>query len=215
MAHDPHPHEGRRAAVLTAPTDPIEAFQAHLAEARAAIGEDRKRDATICVLATVDPAGQPHARFVLLKDADAMGFVFYTNYESDKAAELDASGKASIAMHWPEIGVQIRVEGPVARVDGAESDAYFASRPRGSRLGAWASAQSRPIADRASLEASLDAVTARFEGQEVPRPPHWGGYRLAPHAIELWYDGPYRLHDRFRYRRTSVDVPWQVQRLSP
>ena len=184
----------------------------HLQEAATAFGDDLRRDATCGVLATASPDGQPHARYVLFKQADAEGVIFYTNYASAKGREIAANPKVAVSFHWFEIGVQIRLEGALEKLSASESDAYFQSRPRGSRVGAWASQQSAPIESREALEASVAAAEARF-GDEVPRPEHWGGYRLRPVRIELWYDGAYRLHDRFVYERSGEG--WEVQRLSP
>lgn len=185
----------------------------HLREAKEAFGDDPRRDATCGVLATASADGQPHARYVLFKQADEEGIVFYTNYESAKGREIAENPLVAISFHWFEIGVQLRLEGAIAKVSPGESDAYFASRPRGSRVGAWASDQSRTIESREALEAKVADTTARFANDEVPRPPHWGGYRLRPRRIELWYDGAYRLHDRFVYERE--DEGWKVTRLSP
>jgi pyridoxamine 5'-phosphate oxidase len=170
-------------------------------------------DATRAALATCDRAGRPSLRFVLVKHWDARGFVFFTNLESRKARELDENPQAALAFHWSSTGEQIRIEGPVERVSDAESDAYFESRTRGSQLGAWASAQSQPIAARSLLEARLAEVEARFAGRAVERPPFWGGLRLCPDRIEFWRDRPDRLHDRELYTRTGDS--WQIALLSP
>ncbi|NWF79093.1 MAG: pyridoxamine 5'-phosphate oxidase [Chloroflexi bacterium] len=165
-------------------------------------------------LATVSREGRPAARVVLIKDFDAEGFVFYTNYASRKGEDLDATGVAAMVFYWPELERQVRVEGNVARVAEAESDAYFASRPLGSQLGAWTSPQSRVIAGRAELEARLAEVTQRFGAGPVPRPAWWGGYRLRPLLLEFWQGRPNRLHDRICYQRTP-DGGWQIERLAP
>jgi pyridoxamine 5'-phosphate oxidase len=170
-------------------------------------------DATRAALATCDRAGRPSLRFVLVKHWDARGFVFFTNLESRKARELDENPQAALAFHWSSTGEQIRIEGPVERVSDAESDAYFETRTRGSQLGAWASAQSQPIAARSLLEARLAEVEARYAGRAVERPPFWGGLRLCPDRIEFWRDRPDRLHDRELYTRTGDS--WQVALLSP
>jgi pyridoxamine 5'-phosphate oxidase len=156
---------------------------------------------TAMTLATSDDAGRISARVVLLKEADSRGFVFYTNYQSRKAAELDRQRRAALCFLWKTLrhGVQVRVEGLAERVSAAESDAYFATRPRESQIGAWASMQSQTLPDRATLVARVEAFTQRFAGQPVPRPPHWGGYRVVPDRIEFWYGRPHRLHERECY----------------
>ena len=165
------------------------------------------------VVATVDKGGWPHARNLLVKDVDERGFVFYTNYESAKAAELESAGKASLLFSWLPMHRQVRVVGTVARVDAEQSDAYFASRPRGSQLGAWASPQSDLIADASVLERAVQDVEARFADTEVVRPPFWGGYRLAPVMFEFWQGRPSRLHDRLRY--VYRDGAWHIDRIAP
>jgi pyridoxamine 5'-phosphate oxidase len=172
-------------------TDPFQLFDAWFAEARAS----EPNDSNAMALATVDAAGQPSVRMVLLKGHGPDGFVFYTNRESRKAADLAAVPKAALLFHWKSLRRQIRIEGAVSRVGDAESDAYFASRSRDSQLGAWASDQSRPLDARATFEARYEEARARFKG-DVPRPPHWGGYRVAPSAIEFWQDREHRLHER-------------------
>ena len=164
-------------------------------------------------LATVDARGRPRARMVLLKTSDARGLTFYTNLESAKARELAGRPYAALVMWWPELHRQVRVEGRVARVSAAESDTYFATRPRGAQLGAWASPQSRVLASRAALDRSLEAVRVRFDRAIVPRPPHWGGLRLVPSAIEFWQGRPDRMHDRLRYTRSGSR--WKRARLAP
>jgi pyridoxamine 5'-phosphate oxidase len=190
--------------------DPIARFHESFARARTSESFDASRVA----LATADRTGQPSVRFVLLKHADAAGFVFYTNLESRKARELTENPRAALSFHWASIGEQIRVEGRVERVSDAEADAYFAKRPRGSQLGACASKQSSPIASREELEQRVAALDREFAGRPVPRPPFWGGFRVVPTAIEFWYDRQDRLHDRFLYQRTA-DGGWVVTRLSP
>ena len=165
-------------------------------------------------LATATPDGRPAARMVLLRGFDARGFVFYTNYGSRKAAALAANPRAALVFYWPALHRQVRVEGAVARVDAAESDAYFAGRPRGSQIGAWASAQSAPIADRAALERAVAAVEQAYAGRAVPRPPFWGGFRVTPDCLEFWQGQPNRLHDRIRYDRTAAGG-WTIARLQP
>ena len=194
---------------IAAGTDPFSLFQSWYDEAVAA----EVNDPDAMALATVDKGGMPSVRMVLLKEWAPDGFVFYTNYESRKSGELDATGKAAFCIHWKSLRRQVRVVGPVSRVDAARSDAYFASRGRGSRIGAWASAQSRPLGSRDSLAAAVAEVEARFP-DDVPRPPHWGGFLIAPQEIEFWADGDHRLHDRFRF--TSDDAGnWDISRLNP
>lgn len=176
--------------------------------------ETEPNDPNAIALSTVDADGLPNARIVLLKDIERDAFVFYTNYESKKAEELKASGKAAFAMHWKTQRRQIRVRGLVEQEDGAAADAYYASRSLKSRLGAWASDQSRPLESRAILEARLEDVTQRL-GEDPPRPPHWGGFRIRPVEIEFWADGAHRLHNRFRWSRMSLADDWHVQRLHP
>jgi len=165
------------------------------------------------VVATSTPGGQPSARMVLLRGVDDRGFCFYTNFDSRKGEELAANPYAAIAFHWPEVLRQVRATGRVARVSDAESDAYWYARPRASRVSAWASAQSAPVATREELEARVDDVEARFADGEVPRPDEWGGFRVAPDEIEFWQHRDDRLHDRFLYTRSDDD--WQVVRLQP
>ncbi|URW75308.1 pyridoxamine 5'-phosphate oxidase [Sphingomonas donggukensis] len=188
--------------------DPIAIFDAWLADA----GRSEPNDPNAMALATVDADGQPSVRMVLLKGHDDRGFVFYTNRESRKAGELAANRHAALLFHWKSLRRQVRIEGPVTRVTDAESDAYFATRSRASQVGAWASDQSRPLDDRATFEARYTEVEARFPG-DVPRPPHWGGYRVAPSAIELWEDRPGRLHHRRLFTRT--DGGWDEGLLYP
>jgi pyridoxamine 5'-phosphate oxidase len=189
--------------------DPIARFKALFEKAR----DVEPHDASAASLATADARGRPSARMVLLKGADARGFVFFTNFGSRKAREIEANPFAALCLHWPASQQQVRVEGRVERASDAESDAYFATRPRDSQLGAWASRQSEPIASREELEARVAELAARFP-DVVPRPPFWGGYRLVPDRVELWFSGPGRLHDRFAYQRDGAGA-WTMTRLSP
>jgi pyridoxamine 5'-phosphate oxidase len=166
------------------------------------------------VLSTVDADGVPDARNLLIRGADHNGFSFFTNYLSAKSRQLQINPVAAATSSWLDLHRQVRIRGEVLRLDEAESDAYFASRPRESQLGAWASPQSQPLRDRAELEQLLADVRQRFEGIEVPRPPHWGGWLLAPIEVEFWQGRPSRLHDRFRYRRGATG-DWDISRLAP
>lgn len=190
--------------------DPFEIAKAWLAEAEAAEINDHNAIA----LSTVDADGLPNARMVLLKGIEPDAFVFYTNYESAKAAELDNAGKAAFVVHWKSLRRQIRVRGTVVKEDGPKADEYFASRSLKSRLGAWASRQSRPLKSRTSLMAEVAKVTAKH-GTNPARPPFWGGYRITPVEIEFWADGEFRLHDRFVWRRANEHDTWAIQRLNP
>jgi len=165
-------------------------------------------------LATATPDGRPSARVVLLRGFDERGFVFYTNYDSRKGDELSANPRAALVLYWPPLERQVRIEGTVEKVSPEESDAYFQSRPRGSRLAAWASPQSRVIPDRELLERRMAELSTRFSDQPVPRPPEWGGYRVVPVSIEFWQGRPNRLHNRFRYQRLAAGG-WRLERLAP
>jgi pyridoxamine 5'-phosphate oxidase len=190
--------------------DPFEIARRWLAEAEGS----EPNDPNAIALATVDPAGLPNVRMVLLKEIEDAAFVFYTNYESAKGQELAASGKVAFVMHWKSLRRQIRVRGVVSREDGPQADAYFRSRSLKSRLGAWASAQSRPLSSRAALVADVAKVTAA-KGIDPDRPPFWGGFRILPLEIEFWADGSFRLHDRFRWTRDSTREAWKIARLNP
>jgi pyridoxamine 5'-phosphate oxidase len=190
--------------------DPFEIARRWLAEA----SEVELNDPNAIALATVDADGLPNARMVLLKDIEDAAFVFYTNYQSAKAAELDQAGKAAFVLHWKSLRRQVRVRGTVTREDGPQADAYYKSRSLKSRLGAWASEQSRPLSSRTALMAEVAKMTARH-GIDPERPPFWGGFRVTPVEIEFWADGDFRLHDRFVWRRDNQEAPWSVVRLNP
>lgn len=191
-------------------SDPMTLFQAWLEHASA----DGAIEPNAMALATVDANGQPNVRYVLLKGADADGFTFFSNYQSRKGHDLDAQPKAGLAFWWPALERQVRVEGTVAKITAAESDAYFHSRPYGSQIGAAASPQSRPLASREELAALAEELRHRYpEGQVVPRPKEWGGYRLRAERMEFWQGRDDRLHDRFEYRRDGAK--WRIRRLAP
>jgi pyridoxamine 5'-phosphate oxidase len=192
-------------------TDPIAAFLAVWERVQTTAPEGL--DPTTVVLATADAAGSPSMRMVLLRGVDRGGFVFYTNYRSRKARELGTNPRAALCGFWYWLKQQVRIEGRVVRATPDESDAYFASRPRGSQLGAWASPQSEPLASRAELETRINALDAQYSDQPVPRPEFWGGFRLIPDRIEFWEEGPFRLHDRFEFNRVSDG--WLRRRLAP
>jgi pyridoxamine 5'-phosphate oxidase len=192
--------------------NPIARFEAALAEARA-LDRVRLPDPTAVALATVDALGYPAVRIVLLKGVDERGFVFYTNYESRKGRELLATPHAALCFHWAAIEVQVRVEGQVTTVSDIEADAYFASRSRGSQIGAWASAQSQPLGRYADLEERVVAYQRKFDGHPVPRPPHWSGFRVAPERIEFWKGRESRLHERHVYTRRPDG--WAMEMLYP
>jgi pyridoxamine 5'-phosphate oxidase len=194
---------------FTEAADPIALFSSWLGDAEAS----EPNDPNAVALATVDAGGMPNARMVLLKGFDARGFAFFTNTGSVKGGELLARPKAALCFHWKSLRRQVRVRGEVTPVDPAEADAYFASRARGSRIGAWASQQSRPLDSRTTLEKAVAAFTARFGEGDIPRPEHWSGFRIVPAEIEFWSNGEFRLHDRLLFRRTADG--WERTRLYP
>lgn len=209
-------YKGPEAGDFSAAEEPFRLFEEWLAEAR----KHEINDANAMALATVDPTGMPNVRMVLLKGVDAAsepgrGFVFYTNYEGTKGRELLATPKCALNFHWKTLRRQVRVRGPVTTVTPQEADAYFASRPRGSRIGAWASAQSRPLESRFALEKAVAGYGARYAIGEIPRPAHWSGFRVAPLEIEFWHDRPFRLHERIVFRREAPGQSWSKQRLYP
>jgi pyridoxamine 5'-phosphate oxidase len=201
---------------FTAAEEPFTLFAQWLGDAEG----HEPNDPNAMSLATVDPDGLPNVRMVLLKgvdgaDATHRGFVFYTNLESAKGRELSSTHKAALCFHWKSLRRQVRVRGLVSAVSSAEADAYYATRARGSRLGAWASAQSRPLESRFALEKAVAAVTARYPFGEIPRPPYWSGFRIVPLEIEFWHDRPFRLHDRLVFRRPDPAAPWEKLHLYP
>ncbi|MCC2111894.1 MAG: pyridoxamine 5'-phosphate oxidase [Hyphomicrobiales bacterium] len=196
---------------FTAAEEPFSLFRDWFADAEAR----ELNDPNAMALATVDPDGLPNVRMVLLKGVDAGGFVFYTNLESAKGAELAAAGKAAICFHWKSLRRQVRVRGIVTPVEKTEADTYFATRHRSSQIGAWASRQSRPLESRFALEKAVARFAAKFAIGDVPRPEHWSGFRLLPLEIEFWHDRPFRLHDRVVFRRDHPEGGWQRTRLYP
>ena len=196
---------------FTARTEPLQLFAEWLEEARAS----EPNDPTAMSVATVDPDGMPNVRMTLLKGFDESGFVFYTNFESQKGTEILATRKAALGFHWKSLRRQVRIRGPVEVVSDDEADAYYNSRPRDSRIGAWASQQSRPLESRFALEKAVAKFAAKYAIGAVPRPPYWSGFRIQPLYIEFWKDGAFRLHDRIVFRRDSRDGDWSKTRLYP
>ena len=212
----PSPHYDPNApapddTALFAENEPLALFERWFKEAR----EKELSDPNAMALATVDTVGFPDVRMVLMKGFDTLGFVFYTNSESAKGSQLAENAKAAACFHWKSLRRQVRLRGAVEPVSDAEADAYFRSRDRGARLGAWASAQSRPLEDRLALEKRIAEFALKYGLGEVPRPPHWRGYRLVPLSIEFWRDRPFRLHDRLVFTRADQGGAWAKQRLYP
>jgi pyridoxamine 5'-phosphate oxidase len=191
--------------------EPLSLFAEWMKDAEAA----EPNDPNAMALATVDEEGLPNVRMVLLKGFDDRGFVFYTNFESQKGQEILGTRKAALCFHWKSLRRQVRVRGPAEPVSDGEADAYFASRPRDSRIGAWASQQSRPLKGRFELEAAVASYALKYAIGEVPRPPYWSGFRIMPLSIEFWHDRPFRLHDRVVFRRASANDTWSRTRLYP
>lgn len=196
---------------FTETSEPFSLFEGWLKEATAS----EINDPNGVALATVDANGLPDVRMVLLKGFDERGFTFYTNFESQKGQEILGNMKAAMCFHWKSLRRQVRIRGPVEIVSDQEADEYYATRPRGSRIGAWASKQSRPLESRFALEKAVAEYTARYAIGEIPRPAHWSGFRIMPTSIEFWKDGKFRLHDRIEFRRASLDHGWDKVRMYP
>ncbi len=195
---------------FTERSEPFRLFAEWLEDAT----KSEPNDPNALALATVDPDGMPNVRMVLLKGFDERGFVFYTNFESAKGGEILSAKKAAMCFHWKSLRRQVRIRGPVEQVSDAEADEYYASRPRGSRIGAWASKQSRPLESRFALEKAVAEYTAKYAVGAIPRPAHWSGFRIVPSQIEFWHDRPFRLHDRVVFTRDDQGE-WQTKRLYP
>lgn len=206
-----NPHEELTKGDFVEAEKPFELFDEWLEKAKTT----EPNDPNALALSTVDPDGLPNVRMVLLKGFDETGFVFYTNLESAKGRELLSAGKAAMCFHWKSLRRQIRIRGEIVQVPAEEADEYYQSRPRGSRIGAWASHQSRPLESRFALEKEVAKYTAKFGIGEIPRPEHWSGLRLIPSEIEFWADRPFRLHDRVKFTRSSPSEPWNKERLYP
>jgi pyridoxamine 5'-phosphate oxidase len=204
-------YAGPQAGDFARADEPIALFQEWMGEAE----KHEPNDPNAMALATVDVDGLPNLRMVLLKEAGPGGFVFYTNRESAKGRELEANAKAALCFHWKSLRRQVRVRGPIEQVEDGEADAYFATRPRGSRIGAWASQQSRALESRLALEKAAAKYTAKYGVGKIPRPSYWSGYRLKPVEIEFWHDRPFRLHERIVFRRTDNEGVWSKTRLYP
>jgi len=204
-------YEGPQAEDFGLLDDPFQLFEQWMEEAEL----HEINDPNAMSLATVDADGLPNVRMVLLKGVQNGTFIFYTNLESAKGCELEANPKAALCFHWKSLRRQIRLRGPVSAVSDAEADAYFESRALGSRVGAWASQQSRPLESRFAFEKAIAKYTAKFAVGNVPRPPYWSGFSLTPVEMEFWHDRPYRLHDRVVFRRAGVEQPWSKNRLFP
>ena len=196
---------------FTQAEEPLRLWQAWFDEAV----KSEPRDPNAMSLATVDPDGMPDVRTVLLKGVDARGFTFYTNTESQKGRELAVNPKAALLFYWKSLNRQVRIRGPVERVAPEEADAYFATRPKGAQIGAWASQQSRPLESRLAFEKAVALYGAKYALGTVPRPPHWSGYRIVPMSIEFWQDRPFRLHDRIEFRRPELGAAWTKTRMYP